>query len=605
MKRRISILLAVLMCGSLLLSAGVPAAVAAEDPAILEQAMNKAQAALDAAKQAAAEQGVEIDFDHPQEAIADGTHTPEERAQLNEAANAAKAAYEGAVKTALAAGLEIDSDGYAHLPAELDEQADLMALQALIQFIKANKTAWDAAVRQAEAMGVEIVYDEDYEPAQARPDEQPSPEMIEAVAKAAKKALEAALKAAQDAGLEIDSEGFAHIPAQAEGQSDLDELEKLANAVNAAKEAWEAAKEAAEQQGVEIDFNNPAPTIPDELTDPDELEKAEQARIKAEAAMAAAKAAAEQQGLEIDWDAVMNARTIVAGQADLEDPKVIEALNKAEAALAAAKKAAEEQGIEIDWDAVLKLPVVPAEQPCEHDYETVVTAPTCTEAGFTTYTCSKCGDSYKGDDVAALGHDFKDGVCSRCEARDPNYEEPVVEPFRFDDVKDDKVFYFAPVYWAVEQKITRGTSEKLFSPNEGCTRAQVVTFLWRAAGEPEPKTTVSTFKDIDAGDYFYKAVLWAVEKGITKGTSADKFSPDATCTRGQIVTFLYRAEGTPRIAKKSKPFNDIADGQYYADAVAWAVESGVTTGKSADTFAPEATCTRGEIVTFLYRAKAE
>ena len=274
-----------------------------------------------------------------------------------------------------------------------------------------------------------------------------------------------------------------------------------------------------------------------------------------------------------------------------------------------------------------------------HAYTDVVTAPTCAEAGFTTHTCA-CGDSYqnaavpalghsfgewtdsktatcteKGEqtractrceaeetrEIDALGHDFKDGVCTRCEAKDPDYEEPVIEPFRFDDVKDDKSFYFEPVYWAVDQKITKGTSEKLFSPDDGCTRAQVVTFLWRAAGEPEPTKSENPFKDVRETDYFYKAVLWAVEKGITKGTSADKFSPDATCTRAQIVTFLYRAEGTPEVAKKSKPFHDVADGEYFADAVAWAVENGVTTGKSADTFAPNATCTRGEIVTFLYR----
>ena len=288
---------------------------------------------------------------------------------------------------------------------------------------------------------------------------------------------------------------------------------------------------------------------------------------------------------------------------------------------------------------VTKTETIPVKEHV-HAYTDVVTAPTCTEAGFTTHTCA-CGDSYvdsevpalghsfgewtdskaatcteKGEqtractrceaketrEIDALGHDFKDGVCTRCEAKDPDYEEPVVEPFRFDDVKDDKAFYFEPVYWAVEKGVTKGTSEKLFSPNEGCTRGQVVTFLWRAAGEPEPAGTKNPFRDIKETDYFYKAVAWAVEKGITKGISADKFSPDATCTRAQIVTFLYRAEGTPEIAKKSKPFHDVGEGQYYADAVAWAVENGVTTGKSADTFAPEATCTRAEVVTFLYRS---
>ena len=230
----------------------------------------------------------------------------------------------------------------------------------------------------------------------------------------------------------------------------------------------------------------------------------------------------------------------------------------------------------------------------------VTKAATCTAEGEESRICANCGEkeTRKLDKIA---HDYKDGKCTACGEADPDYKPP----FRFDDVKDDKAFYFAPVYWAVDKKITKGTSEKLFSPNDGCTRAQVVTFLWRAAGEPEPTKAENPFKDVKETDYFYKAVLWAVENGITKGTSADKFSPDATCTRAQIVTFLYRAEGTPEIAKKSKPFHDVDEGQYYADAVAWAVENGVTTGKSADTFAPEATCTRGEIVTFLYRSSKE
>ncbi len=250
-----------------------------------------------------------------------------------------------------------------------------------------------------------------------------------------------------------------------------------------------------------------------------------------------------------------------------------------------------------EWDA-------PVEATGSNDAEadTVVTMPTCTEPGFTTYTCAICGESSRYNEVPALGHDYADGVCIRCGAEDPDYVPPVADPFRFDDVKDDKAFYFAPVYWAVEKKITKGTSEKLFSPDEGCTRAQVVTFLWRAAGDPEPQKTENPFKDVKESAYYCKAVAWAVEKGITKGTSADKFSPDATCTRAQIVTFLYRAEGTPEIVKKSKLFHDVADGQYYADAVAWAVENKITRGKSADVFSPDATCTRGEVVTFLFRA---
>ena len=129
-----------------------------------------------------------------------------------------------------------------------------------------------------------------------------------------------------------------------------------------------------------------------------------------------------------------------------------------------------------------------------------------------------------------------------------------------------------------------------------------MTFLWRAAGSPAPKSSVNPFTDVSTSAYYYDAVLWAVERGITAGTSATTFSPDATCTRGQIVTFLYRAVGTT--TSGTNPFVDVADSAYYADAVKWAVAEGVTAGTSATTFSPDASCTRGQIVTFLYRAYA-
>ena len=237
-----------------------------------------------------------------------------------------------------------------------------------------------------------------------------------------------------------------------------------------------------------------------------------------------------------------------------------------------------------------------------HAYTDIVTAPTCTEAGFTTHTCA-CGDSYVDSEVSALGHDFQDSVCTRCGAEDPDYVPPVVDPFRFDDVKDSALYYYEPVYWAVEQGITKGTGEKRFSPGDDCTRAQVVTFLWRAAGEPEPAGSKNPFRDVKEDAYYCKAVLWAVEQEITKGTSANTFSPDDTCTRAQIVTFLYRANGSPALSEETNPFRDVPAGQYYTDPVLWAVQTGVTKGKSPETFAPTATCTRAEVVTFLYRAK--
>ena len=162
-------------------------------------------------------------------------------------------------------------------------------------------------------------------------------------------------------------------------------------------------------------------------------------------------------------------------------------------------------------------------------------------------------------------------------------------------------WYYDSVRWAVQQGVTTGTSATTFSPNATCTRGQVVTFLWRAAGCPEPAGSDNPFKDVKEGAFYYKAVLWAVEKNITNGTGAATFSPDQGCTRGQVVTFLHRFENTPAIGAASNPFKDVKDGAFYYSAVLWAVEKNVTKGVSADKFGPNQTCTRGQIVTFLYR----
>lgn len=169
----------------------------------------------------------------------------------------------------------------------------------------------------------------------------------------------------------------------------------------------------------------------------------------------------------------------------------------------------------------------------------------------------------------------------------------------FRDVNQSDYYYDA-VQWAVEKGITEGTSATTFSPDASCTRAQMVTFLYRAAGSPAPKSTVNPFTDVSANDYYYNAVLWAVENGITTGVSADRFAPGATVSRAQTVTFLYRANGSP--AANGASFSDVAADEYYANAVAWAVRSGITTGTGNGKFAPNADCTRGQIVTFLYRS---
>ena len=170
--------------------------------------------------------------------------------------------------------------------------------------------------------------------------------------------------------------------------------------------------------------------------------------------------------------------------------------------------------------------------------------------------------------------------------------------FNFHDVTRFDYFYDA-VKWAVDHDITSGTGRFTFSPNAACTRAQTVTFLWRAAGSPRPVSTVNPFTDVHYGDYFYQAVLWAVENGITMGTSATTFSSDATVTRAQVVTFLWRANGQP--AAWNSGFTDVSADAYYAKAVAWAVQNGITTGTGFGVFSPDAACTRAQIVTFLYR----
>ena len=163
-------------------------------------------------------------------------------------------------------------------------------------------------------------------------------------------------------------------------------------------------------------------------------------------------------------------------------------------------------------------------------------------------------------------------------------------------------YYEDAVDWAVENGITKGTDDTHFSPDGICTRAQAVTFLWRAAGSPKPETRAMPFTDVPVGSYYYDAVLWVVENGITKGTSDTTFNPNDTCTRAQIVSFLWRSEKTP-VASSRNLFTDVKPGAYYLDAVLWAVESGITKGTTAMKFSPDADCTRAQIVTFLWRCK--
>lgn len=312
--------------------------------------------------------------------------------------------------------------------------------------------------------------------------------------------------------------------------------------------------------------------------------------------------------------------------------------------------------------------------PHKHDFIPIVTKPTCLTEGFTTYACS-CGECYTKDYVSAVGHKtqlqnakaagcmtggytgdevctvcgkvFKQGsvifalghdpqparvkaptciesgytgdlICMRCGDMTQIGKTVAAAGHKFfggvcsvcgtkgaeavpefDDVKSG-AFYFDAVQWAVENGITNGTGKNPFSPNSVCSRYQIVMFLWRAAGQPEAKAAVS-FADVKPGDIFYEAVQWAVERGITKGTSSTSFSPFAPCTRGQIVTFLYRSAGSPKVSGACN-FSDVSSGSFCHDAVIWASSEGITNGTSAGRFSPNEGCTRAQVVTFLYRA---
>lgn len=231
--------------------------------------------------------------------------------------------------------------------------------------------------------------------------------------------------------------------------------------------------------------------------------------------------------------------------------------------------------------------------------------PTASSSGTRRYTCTACGAT-KIESIPALGTNLEMGETVMIGGNTAPTDEPTQPEGpgtgAFSDVSSS-AYYADAVRWAVENGITSGTSATTFSPDAFCTRAQTVTFLWRAMGSPEPDSATSPFTDVSADDYYYKAVLWAMEKGITAGTSATTFSPDASCTRGQVVTFLWRTEGQP--AASGNIFSDVNSTAYYGPAVAWAVQQQITSGTSETTFSPDATCTRGQIVTFLYRHLAK
>ena len=232
---------------------------------------------------------------------------------------------------------------------------------------------------------------------------------------------------------------------------------------------------------------------------------------------------------------------------------------------------------------------------------------TCTEDGFTGKVICGKGCGYvlqEGRVKPALGHKFKNGSCTRCGhiegTPDPTPTPPTAGDTPFVDMTENDWFY-EPVRWAVQNGITGGTSENTFSPNMTCTRAQIVTFLWAAAGKPEP-TSKSPFSDVKEGDWFYKPVIWAVENDITSGTTPTTFSPNIPCSRAQVVALLYKAMQSPAVENLNNPFADVLESNYFHKAVMWALENGIASGMTAELFGSSQPCTRAQIAMFLYKA---
>ena len=254
-------------------------------------------------------------------------------------------------------------------------------------------------------------------------------------------------------------------------------------------------------------------------------------------------------------------------------------------------------------------PSYPVTTPSKTENGTVTVSPRSAEKGDSVTITVKPDSGYRLDDLTVTDKNGKELKLTDKGNGKYTFTMPAgkveinaafvkeVETSPFSDVSTS-AYYYEAVKWAQEKGITGGIGNGLFGPNQPCTRAQIVTFLWRAAGSPEPKS-MSSFADVSTDAYYAKAVAWAVENGITTGTGDGKFSPDATCTRAQSVTFLFRAIG--KLVDSKAEFSDVLTDSYYANAVAWAVENGVTNGIGDGLFGPDNSCTRAQIVTFLYR----
>ena len=310
-----------------------------------------------------------------------------------------------------------------------------------------------------------------------------------------------------------------------------------------------------------------------------------------------------------DFSAVEAAVNAVVRDKKITEQAEVDAMAKAieDAIAALVKKPSSGGGSSSGGSSSPSYPVI---TPSKTENGTVTVSPRSAENGDTVTITVKPDSGYQLDDLTVTDKNGKElkltdkgngkytfaMPASKVEINATFAKE--VETSPFSDVSTS-AYYYEAVKWAQEKGITGGIGNGLFGPNQPCTRAQIVTFLWRAAGSPEPKS-MSSFSDVSADSYYAKAVAWAVENGITTGTGDGKFSPDATCTRAQSVTFLFRAIG--KLVDSKAEFSDVLTDSYYANAVAWAVENGVTNGIGNGLFGPDNSCTRAQIVTFLFRA---
>ena len=259
---------------------------------------------------------------------------------------------------------------------------------------------------------------------------------------------------------------------------------------------------------------------------------------------------------------------------------------------------------------------------CSHEDTEIINekAVTCTENGYTgDEVCAECGILLdEGKAIEATGHVWSDwkvvkeatesenGLkvreCSKCEEKEeetiPAVEQPWMNPFT--DVEEGKWYYDA-VAWGSKHGVVNGLTETTFGTKENCTRAQIITFIWRAMGKPEAASADYTFKDVEEGKYYFDAMLWGVENGIITGYNEDTFAPDDKCSRSQMATFIWRLAGEPEVAAEVSPFPDVGTGKWYTAAAIWAAEQEVVTGYSDGTFGPKNDVLRSETITMLYR----